>query len=217
MSLSLIILWNQIKNNNILLYQIIRFFFFFLLISFILFLILRGERPGWISIKNNYFIFFMAILPAVFLGFYHNFFRFYIEENLKKYIDTKIQTSTLQKLGIDDESSSPELANQYIAVKSIVITTIALSISLYFSNFIKLIIDKGFTKVSCTSKSYSADEYIKSKQNPFFNFVGILTGGTLFTIFYLIQANRIKQKKEIIHIQPVFSASIQKPKLQELS
>ncbi len=150
----------------------------------------------------------MAILPAVFLGFYHNFFRFYIEENLKHYIDDKIQTSTLQKLGIDENSQ--ELANQYIAIKSIIITTIALSISLYFSNFLKLIIDKGFTKVSCTSKSYSADEYIKSKQNPFFNFVGILTGGILFTIFYLLQANRIKEKKEILHLQPVFSASVKK-------
>jgi len=203
-------LWEQVKNKNLLLYQITRFFFLFLLISFILFLILLGEKPGWISIKNNYFIFFMAILPAVFLGFYHNFFHFYIEENLKHYIDDKIKISTLQKIGIDNNSSSLQLANQYIAIKFILITTIALSISLYFSNFIKLIIDKGFIKANYNYKSYSAVEYIKSKQNPFFNFVGILTGGILFTIFYLLQANRIKEKKEIIHLQPVFSASVKK-------
>jgi 4-amino-4-deoxy-L-arabinose transferase-like glycosyltransferase len=207
---TLSILWNQIKNKNILLYQITRFFIIFLLISFLLFIILQGERPGWISIKNYYIIFLIAIIPSVFLGFYHNFFHYYIEEKLKFYIDENIQTSTLEKIGITEESHSIDFINQYIAIKSIAITTIALSFSLYFSNFIKLIIDKGFIKVSYTSKSYSTEEYIKSKQNPFFNFVGILIGGIFFTIFYLIQANRTKQKKEIIHLQPIFSASVKK-------
>lgn len=194
-------------KDNQLLFYLFRFFIIFLLISLCLFIILKGEKPGILAFKNNYYIFFMAIIPSLLLGFYHNFFHFYLEENVNNYLERKMESKTLQQLGIspDSSSSSSEYSKlqDLINIKSIVITTLSLAISYYFSNLIKLIIDKGIINDIIGKKGkkklpLTAEEYIQKKSNPFTNFLGVILGGSIFAIVYFINKERYFKNLTII-------------------
>ncbi len=177
-------IYNYFKIQDLLTHFFIRFLILFLLISFTLFIILKGEKPGYIAFKNNYYIFFMAILPAILLSFLNNYFKFYIEEYLSYYIDIlilkKIDLHLNEEDTIKDEIEKKNYHNKIIIVKSIVFNTIILCVSVYFSYFLKLIIDKGFSKYSLINQNYN-----ESKNNLLFQFIGIIIGGLIFLLFYL--------------------------------
>ncbi len=220
-------MWTFVKEThkeNTIIIALVRFLLIFLFVSFILYLILKGEKPGMLVFKNYYYIFFLAILPSIILGFYHNFFHFYLEENLNKYIEEKMNSKTLKQLGL-----SPEEANQdslynklqnMINVKSIIITTLSLAVSYYFSNFLKIIIDKGVIQDVLKMKkkkkrSLTAEEYIQQKTNPFVNFLGIIVGGILFTIVYFINEQRYLKNKTISNKRFILNQTYGKLKKEE--
>ncbi len=167
---------NDILKNN-LLKQLIYLLFFFILITFILFIFLKNEKPGFISIKNNYIIFFLALLPLIILSFSYNYFHYYIQENLAKYIQNILYNSLFFK-NINDIQKTKEDYNNIIAIQSILFTTLILATSYFFSMLSKFILEKGIIKFKDDNKIV--------KNNFFFNFLGILIGGVFYMIFYFL-------------------------------
>jgi hypothetical protein len=186
---------SKLKVKNPIQYDIIQFLFYFIFISFLLYLFLLGEKPGFLSFKNYYYIFFMAILPSILLGFGNNYFDFYIQkyiiEKLNKYIDSFV-SFYLSKDGSGLSTLSENEKKSTISdIKMILLNTFALAISLFFSNFIKLIIDKGFNKKQETVSTISQN-YHSMRQNIFISFVGIMVGSILYMILFFFY----KKKEE---------------------
>ena len=186
----------NIKTKNPIQYEIFQFLFYFLFISFLLYLLLIGEKPGYLSFKNYYYIFFMAILPSILLGFGNNYFHFYIEkiivEHLNKYIDLFVSFYFFKNNNESSTISEEDKKTAISDIKMILLNTFSLAISLFFSNFVKLIIDKGFYKKQ-ENVSSNLDNYNSVKRNLFFSFVGIIVGSIIYMIVFFFN----KKKKEI--------------------
>ena len=186
----------NIKTKNPIQYEIFQFLFYFLFISFLLYLLLIGEKPGYLSLKNYYYIFLMAILPSILLGFGNNYFHFYIEkiivEHLNKYIDLFVSFYFLKNNNESSTISEEDKKAAISDIKMILLNTFSLAISLFFSNFVKLIIDKGFYKKQ-ENVSSNIDNYNSVKQNLFVSFVGIIVGSIIYMIVFFFN----KKKKEI--------------------
>jgi hypothetical protein len=186
----------NIKTKNPIQYEIFQFLFYFLFISFLLYLLLIGEKPGYLSLKNYYYIFLMAILPSILLGFGNNYFHFYIEkiivEHLNKYIDLFVSFYFFKNNNESSTISEEDKKSAISDIKMILLNTFSLAISLFFSNFVKLIIDKGFYKKQ-ENVSSNIDNYNSVKQNLFVSFVGIIVGSIIYMIVFFFN----KKKKEI--------------------
>ncbi len=186
----------NIKTKNPIQYEIFQFLFYFLFISFLLYLLLIGEKPGYLSFKNYYYIFLMAILPSILLGFGNNYFHFYIEkiivEYLNKYIDLFVSFYFLKNNNESSTISEEDKKAAISDIKMILLNTFSLAISLFFSNFVKSIIDKGFYKKQ-ENVSSTLDNYNSVKRNLFVSFVGIIVGSIIYMIVFFFN----KKKKEI--------------------
>ncbi len=150
---------------------------FLIISSFLLYLFLLNEKPGYFTVKNNYLLFFIALLPFIILSFSYNFFHYYIQENLAKYIEKILYNIYFFKNIIDTEKNKENYQN-ILAFQSILFTTLILATSFFFSNLSKKILEKGISTFK--------NENNLVKKNLFFNFIGILLGGILYMIFYFI-------------------------------
>lgn len=205
------------QKNELLLY-LIRFLLLFILISFILYLILQNEKPGFLHIHNYLWIFFIAILPSMLNGFCMGYFHLYLESSANQYVENMISKKTLQQLGLTKSdvmtpSEFDKLQNM-INLKTIIISTISLALSTYLSNFIRLIIDKGVIhdlfQLHKKKKILTAEEYIRKKDNPFVSFLGVMIGGIIFTIVYFINYQKYMQNKHFWTLNPLVLQTYQK-------
>ncbi len=184
----------QEKENEVVIQKLIQFILFILIFTFIFYLLWKGEKPGFLAFKNNYYIFFMAILPAIIFSFSYNYTYFYIEENINRFLNQYIQESVLHSYFIENNQDQKErdiYIKNIIYLKTILVKTLFLAFSIYFTLFTRKIIDKGF--MSKTKFSYSSEvieKYVKSENNIFFNLLGILIGGLLFAIVYFFNLSR---------------------------
>lgn len=165
-----------------------------IILSFLLYIFLEGEKPGWLVIKNNYVVYGLTILPMILLGFSNNYFHYFIQKNIEQYLNKFIQNSSFIKI-YDENSTENKIDYQSILmIESILFTTLILAISMLFSRLTKLILEKGIT-------NYNENNNI-SKNNLLFNFIGIIIGGIVYMIYYfLFQKNKvlIKDKDDILH------------------
>ncbi len=204
-------IWNNIEKNkkeNELLIYLIRFLIIFVIISFILYLFLKFEKPGFLHAKNYFFIFFLAILPSMLNGFCMGYFHLYLESSANEYVENMISKKTFHQLGLSkgDEMTSSEFdkLQNIINLKSIIISTLSMALSTYLSNFLRLIIDKGviqdLLKLKMKKKKtfISAEEYIQQKDNPLVSFLGVIIGGILFTILYFVNLQRYLKGKTFL-------------------
>lgn len=163
-----------------------------IILSFLLYIFLEGEKPGWLVIKNNYVVYGLTILPMVLLGFSNNYFHYYIQKNIEQYLNKFIQNSSFIK--IYDVNSTAENKIDYqsiLMIESILFTTLILAISMLFSRLTKLILEKGII-------NYNENDNI-SKNNLLFNFIGIIIGGIVYMIYYfLFQKNKVFIKDDIL-------------------
>ncbi len=182
------------KENELIIQKLIEFILFILIFTFIFYLLWKGEKPGFLAIKNNYYIFFMAILPAIIFSFSYNYSYFYVEENVNRFLNQYIQESVLDSYFIENKEDKMDrdiYIKNMIYLKTIIVKTLFLSFSIYFTLFTRMIIDKGF--MSQSKFSYSPEvieKYVKSENNIFFNLLGILIGGLLFAILYFFNLSR---------------------------
>ncbi len=182
------------KENELIIQKLIEFILFILIFTFIFYLLWKGEKPGFLAIKNNYYIFFMAILPAIIFSFSYNYSYFYVEENINRFLNQYIQESVLDSYFIENKEDKMDrdiYIKNMIYLKTIIVKTLFLSFSIYFTLFTRIIIDKGF--MSQSKFSYSPEvieKYVKSENNIFFNLLGILIGGLLFAILYFFNLSR---------------------------
>lgn len=186
-------IWIFIKetlNWNDVLIFLFRVLFFFTLISFVLYLILKNEKPGSIEIKSAFFAFLLAMLPSIVRAFSLCYFSFYLESFTDEYVSEKMNEKTLQKLGLSKDQEHYQMIQNINNIKSIFLRTLSLAISAFLSNFLRQIIDKGvilhdvFGIKKKKKKMMSAEEYIRQKDNPFNTFLGSILGGIVFTVFY---------------------------------
>lgn len=183
----------QEKENEDIIKKLIQFILFILLSSFVFYLLWKGEKPGFLAFKNNYYIFFMAILPAIIFSFSYNYSYFYIEENVNRYLNQYIQESVLHSYFIKDKEDQLErelYIKNIIYLKTILVKTFFLIFSIYFTLFSRKIIDKGIISTRFSYSSEVIENYVKSENNIFFNLLGILIGGILFSILYLFNLSR---------------------------
>ncbi len=184
----------QEKENEYVIQKLIQFILFILIFTFIFYLLWKGEKPGFLAIKNNYYIFFMAILPAIIFSFSYNYTYFYIEENVNRFLNQYIQESVLHSYFIENKQDQKErdiYIQKMIYLKTILVKTLFLAFSIYFTLFTRKIIDKGFfTKSKFSYSSEVIEKYVKSENNIFFNLLGILIGGLLFAILYFFNLSR---------------------------
>ncbi len=182
------------KENELIIQKLIEFILFILIFTFIFYLLWKGEKPGFLAFKNNYYIFFMAILPAIIFSFSYNYSYFYVEENVNRFLNQYIQESVLHSYFIESKEDKMDrdiYIKNMIYLKTIIVKTLFLSFSIYFTLFTRIIIDKGF--MSQSKFSYSPEvieKYVKSENNIFFNLLGILIGGLLFAILYFFNLSR---------------------------
>lgn len=180
----------EILNWNDVLNFLLRVLFFFTLISFVLYLILKNEKPGSIEIKSAFFAFLLAMLPSIVRAFSLCYFSFYIETFTDEYVSKKINKETLKKLGLSEDSGHYQMIQNINNIKSIFLRTLSLAISAFLSNYLRQIIDKGvilhdiFKLKKKKKKVMSVEEYILQKDSPFNTFLGSILGGIIFTIFY---------------------------------
>ncbi len=172
---------NLYLNNNIVKNELYRQLFFillfFIILAFIFYLFLKKEKTGWISIKNNYLLFFLALIPVITLSFSYNFFHYYIEENLTKHIEKIVENFYLLNK-IPKIKKGDENYNDFLIVQSILFTTLVLASSQFFSLLTKFILEKGIINFK------HEDEL--TKNNLLFNFLGILIGGFIYMLFYFL-------------------------------
>jgi hypothetical protein len=121
--------------------QLFIIFIFLIITSFLLYLFLLNEKQGYITIKNNYLLFFFALLPFIILSFSYNYFQYYIKENLAKYLEKILYNTYFLKNIIDIEKKKENYQN-ILAFQSILFTTLILATSLFFSNLSKKILEK---------------------------------------------------------------------------
>lgn len=181
------------QENENMIKKILELIITLLVISFVLYLIWKGEKPGFLALKNNYYIFFMAILPAIIFSFSYNYSYFYFEENINKYLNHYIQESVLQSYFVkkqEDKDKRDLYIKNIIYLKTILVKTLFLAFSIYFSIFTRMIIDKGFIKTKISYSSAKIESYVKSENNIFFNLLGILIGGLLFAIIFFLNLSR---------------------------
>lgn len=184
-------IWIFIKEtfdwNDILIF-LFRILFFFTLISFVLYLILKNEKPGSIEIKSAFFAFLLAMLPSIVRAFSLCYFSFYLETFTNEYVSKKMNEKTLQKLGLSEDQEHDQMIQNINHIKSIFLRTLSLAISAFLSNFLRQIIDKGVILHDVLGikkkKKMTIDEYIYQKDNPFNTFLGTILGGIVFTVFY---------------------------------
>lgn len=183
----------QEKENEDIIKKLIKFIIFILLFTFIFYILWKGEKPGFLAIKNNYYIFFMAILPAIIFSFSYNYSYFYIEENINRYLNQYIQESVLHSYFIKDKEDHYErelYIKNIIYLKTILVKTFFLIFSIYFTLFSRKIINKGIIGTRFSYSSEIIENYVKSENNIFFNLLGIFIGGILFSILYLFNLSR---------------------------
>jgi hypothetical protein len=184
----------QEKENEFIIQKLIEFIIFILVLTFLLYLLWKGEKPGFLSFKNNYYIFFMAILPAIIFSFSYNYSYFYVEENVNRFLNQYIQESVLHSYFIENKEDKIDrdiFIKNMIYLKTIIVKTLFLTFTIYFTLFTRKVIDKGF--ISKSKFSYSSEvieKYVKSENNIFFNLLGILIGGLLFAILYIFNLSR---------------------------
>ena len=200
----------QEKENELIIQKLIQFILFILIFTFVFYLLWKGEKPGYLSIKNNYYIFFMAILPAIIFSFSYNYSYFYIEENINRFLNQYIKESVLHSYFIknkEDQIDRDIYIKNIIYLKTIIVKTLFLAFSIYFTLFARMIIDKGFiTKSKFSYSSEVIEKYVKSENNILFNILGILIGGLLFAILYFINLSRLhyfQYNKKIKLNQPI--------------
>lgn len=180
-----ILLKETLSWNDVLIF-LLRVLFFFTLISFILYLILKNEKPGSIQIKSAFFAFLLAMLPSIVRAFSLCFFSFYLETFTDEYVSKKINKKTLQQIGLKEDNDNKMIQN-INNIKSIFLRTLSLAISAFISNYLRQIIDKGVILkdvFEIKKKQLSIEEYIYQKDNPYNTFLGTILGGIIFTIFY---------------------------------
>lgn len=155
------------------------------IVSFILYIFLEGEKPGWLVIQNNYLMYLITILPMILLGFSYNYFHYYIQQNvtshLQKFIYNIYFSKNLNYNSINNENDKKEDYQSIIMVESILFTTLILATSMIFSKLSKLILEKGIINYK--------DYQNKSKNNLLFNFFGIIIGGVIYMIYYFLFNN----------------------------
>jgi hypothetical protein len=187
------IIWTLIKktlNWNDVMIFLLRLLFFFVTISFVLYLILKNEKPGSIEIKSAFFAFLLAMLPSIVRAFSLCFFSFYLETFTDEYVSERINENTLRQLGLKEDNEHYQMIKNIDNIKSIFLRTLSLAISAFISNYLRQIIDKGviihdvFKIKKKKKKILTAEEYIRQKDSPFNTFLGSILGGIVFTVFY---------------------------------
>jgi hypothetical protein len=181
-----IILKETLTWNDILIF-LLRVLFIFTLISFVLYLILKNEKPGSIEIKSAFFAFLLAMLPSIVRAFSLCFFSFYLETFTDEYVSERINEKTLKQFGFKEEGENDRMIQNIGNIKSIFLRTFSLAISAFISNYLRLMIDKGVILddvFKIKKKKMSIEEYIYQKDNPFNTFLGTILGGIVFTVFY---------------------------------
>lgn len=187
------IIWTLIKktlNWNDVMIFLLRLLFFFVTISFVLYLILKNEKPGSIEIKSAFFAFLLAMLPSIVRAFSLCFFSFYLETFTDEYVSERINENTLRQLGLKEDNEHYQMIKNIENIKSIFLRTLSLAISAFISNYLRQIIDKGviihdvFKIKKKKKKILTAEEYIRQKDSPFNTFLGSILGGIVFTVFY---------------------------------
>lgn len=181
-----ILLKETLSWNDVLIF-LLRILFLFTLISFVLYLILKNEKPGSIQIKSAFFAFLLAMLPSIVRAFSLCFFSFYLETFTDEYISERINEKTLKQLGFKEEDENYRMIQNIDNIKSIFLRTFSLAISAFLSNYLRQIIDKGIILddvFKIKKKKMSIEEYINQKDSPFNTFLGSILGGIIFTVFY---------------------------------
>lgn len=181
-----IILKETLSWNDVLIF-LLRILFIFTLISFVLYLILKNEKPGSIEIKSAFFAFLLAMLPSIVRAFSLCFFSFYLETFTDEYVSERINEKTLKQLGFKEEDENDHMIQNIDNIKSIILRTFSLAISAFISNYLRQMIDKGVILddvFKIKKKKMSIEEYIYQKDNPFNTFLGTILGGIVFTVFY---------------------------------
>lgn len=182
-----ILLKDTLTLNDVMIF-LLRVFIIFIIISFVLYLILKNEKPGIFEMKSAFVAFLIAIFHPLIRAFILCLIHFYLKSFTSEYLENKLNEKTLQKIGVSENDK--DILQNLDNIKSIFIVTVSLAISAYISNFIKIIVVKAvlvkdiFTMKSNKKRVITPEEFINTLNSPFLAFLGSILGGIVFMIFY---------------------------------